>query len=50
MQQHDAQSEYPELFSGLGRMKNEYKISLNKNAKTFSIAVPYRIPLPLKKR
>ena len=38
--QQDAQKEYLEVFSGLGGMKNEYKISLDKNVKHFSIAMP----------
>ena len=40
--------EFPELFTGLGRMKNDYTIRLQENAQPFAITVPRRLPLPMK--
>ena len=43
----DCQDQYPELFTGLGEMPDDYSISLEETAEPFSIAYPRRIPLPL---
>ena len=40
--------EFPELFVGLGRMKNVYTIRLQENAQPFAISTPRRLPLPMK--
>ncbi|XP_031554849.1 uncharacterized protein LOC116291781 [Actinia tenebrosa] len=42
---------YPELFTGLGRMKDEhsYSISLKEDVKPFAVTVPRKVPLPLYK-
>ena len=40
--------EFPELFTGLGRMKNDYTIRLQENAPPFAITAPRRLPLPMK--
>lgn len=39
--------QFPQLFSGLGRMEGEYKIELKPDAKPYSLSTPRRIPLPL---
>ncbi|XP_054267309.1 uncharacterized protein K02A2.6-like [Macrosteles quadrilineatus] len=38
---------FPDLFSGLGKMKGSYKIELKNDAKPYAISVPRRIPVPL---
>ena len=42
--------EFPELFIGLGRMKNVYTIRLQENAQPFAISTPRRLPLPMKEK
>ena len=42
--------EFPELFTGLGRMKNVYTIRLQENAQPFAITAPRRLPLPMKEK
>lgn len=41
-------TDFPELFRGLGEMKNTYKIELKDDAKPFNLTCPRRLPLPLK--
>lgn len=41
---------FPSLFSGLGRLKNIYKISLKADAKPYAVATPRRLALPLKEK
>ena len=43
----DCQDQYPEFFTGLGEMPDDYSISLEETAEPFSITYPRRIPLPL---
>ena len=40
-------AKYPELFTGLGKMEDEYTIKLTDNAKPFSLTVPRKVPMPL---
>ena len=42
--------EFPELFTGLGRMKNAYTIKLQENAQPFAITAPRRLTLPMKEK
>lgn len=42
--------EFPELFTGLGKLKTVYTIRLSENAQPFSIATPRRLPLPMMKK
>ena len=46
----DIHKEFPELFTGLGKMENAYKITLDKDAKPFKITVPRRLPIPMRKK
>lgn len=39
--------QFPELFEGLGKLQEEFEISLKPDAKPFSLSTPRRIPLPL---
>ena len=39
--------DYPQLFEGLGTMKDEYTIKLNDDAKPFALTVPRKVPMPL---
>ena len=38
---------WPQLFKGLGEMKDPYTITLKEDAKPFAISVPRKVPLPL---
>lgn len=40
----------PELFEGLGKFDGEYHIAMKKDAKPYSVSVPRRIPIPLRKQ
>ena len=40
-------SKHPQLFTGLGQMKETYTITLKGDAKPFAISVPRKVPLPL---
>ena len=40
-------SEYPELFTGLGKIKGRYKIELEEGSKPYSVSTPRRVPIPL---
>ena len=42
----DCQDQYPELFTGLGEMPDDYSISLEETAEPFSVAYPRRIFSP----
>ena len=46
----DVVKAYPKLFSGLGKLKSQYTISLKDNAKLFCLYTPRRVPLPLMKK
>ena len=46
----NAKCQYPQLFTGLGRMKKEQKIEIADCAKPFAWTVPRRVPLPLLKK
>ena len=39
--------QFPNLFSGLGRIQGEYKIEIKEDAKPFPLSTPRRVPLPL---
>ena len=39
--------DYPQLFEGLGTMKDEYTIKLKDDAKTFALNVPKKVPMLL---
>lgn len=41
---------YPELFSGLGKMKETYKIRLKEDAVPRAVTAPRRVPLPMQKK
>ena len=39
--------DFPELFQGLGRLKDNYKIQLLSEAKPFALTTPRRVAIPL---
>ena len=39
--------QFPELFTGLGRLKDDYKIELKSDAVPYALTTPRRVPLPL---
>ena len=39
--------DYPQLFEGLGTMKDEYTIKLKDDAKPFGLTKPRNVPKPL---
>ena len=47
---HRYKKEFPRVFKGLGKLKNVYKLHLNETAQPFSIAIPKRLPLPMKQK
>ena len=38
---------FPQLFTGLGRIEQEYTIKLSEGAKPFALNTPRRVPIPL---
>ena len=46
----DVKRQYPQLFTGLGKLKEEQKIKMADSAKPFAQKVPRRVPLPLLKK
>ena len=40
-------SKHPQLFTGLGQMKETYTVILKEDAKPFAISFPRKVPLPL---
>ena len=47
VQTTDTIDRFPQLFSGLGRLKERYKIKLRSDAKPFALSTPRRIAVPL---
>lgn len=43
----DPKGEFPQLFQGLGCVKQPYKVKLRKDAVPLSLSTPLRIPIPL---
>ena len=43
----DVQSEFADLFHGLGTLGDEYAIKLSDRAQPFALHAPRRVPLPL---
>lgn len=46
----DITSQYPELFTGLGTFKEEYKIQLKPDAQPFALHTSRNVPLTMKKK
>ena len=40
--------QYPELFTGLGSIKESYKIKMKPDAKPYALFTPRHVPLPLR--
>ena len=40
-------SKHPQLFTGLGQMKETYTITFKEDAKPFAISFPREVPFPL---
>ncbi|KAL7851818.1 hypothetical protein SRHO_G00176030 [Serrasalmus rhombeus] len=47
-QQEDFKALYPTVFSGLGKLKEPYKIELEPGAVPYALSTPRRVPLPLR--
>lgn len=43
----EPESDFPQVFQGLGTFKDEYDLKLNPEAKPFALSSPRRVPLPL---
>ena len=39
--------QFPELFKGLGKLRDDYKIKLREGATPFALTTPRRVPIPL---
>lgn len=48
VQQEDVRVQYPKVFSGLGKLKEPYKIELEPDAVPHALSAPRRVPLPLR--
>ena len=44
----DWKATYPEVFTGLGTMGEEYTIKLKQNSEPYSLYVPRKVPIPLR--
>ena len=44
---HDVAKTFPELFKGLGRFRDNYKITVKSGAVPYALTTPRRVPLPL---
>ena len=42
--------EFPELFTGLGKLKMTYRITMKKDAVPFAVTAPRRVPLPMQQK
>lgn len=42
--------QFPELFTGLGKLQTEYSIKLQEGTKPFAITVLRRVPVPLRRK
>ena len=40
-------SQFPDVFKGLGKLKDNYVIKLRENATPYALTTPRRVPLPL---
>ena len=47
VQTNKVAKQFPELFQGLGRLKDSYKIQLLSEAKPFALTTPRRVAVPL---
>ncbi|KAJ8356744.1 hypothetical protein SKAU_G00195380 [Synaphobranchus kaupii] len=47
-QQESVKAQYPTVFSGLGKLKEPYKIELESGAVPYALSAPRRVPLPLR--
>ena len=47
IQVHDIMKQFSNLFTGLGRLKDSYKIKLTEGVEPFALSVPRRIAMPL---
>ena len=43
----DVANQFPELFTGLGKLKDNYKFKLKSDATPFALTTPRRVALPL---
>ena len=43
----DPHTEFPELFTGLGKLERDYTIQLKEGAKPFALSTPRRVAVPL---
>lgn len=46
----DFKAQYPAVFSGLGKLKQPYKIELETGAVPYALSTPRRVPLPLREK
>ena len=47
LEQKEVMKKFPNLFSGLGRLKDSYRIQLKEGAQPFTLTAPRRVPIPL---
>ena len=47
LQKADVVKQFPDVFGGLGQLKDDYVIQLRENATPFALTTPRRVPIPL---
>ena len=47
IQEQDILKQFPEVFKGLGKLKDSYKIKLRDDETPFALTTPRRVPIPL---
>ena len=50
MKKFDPENQFPSLFTSLGKMEEDYCISLQERAKLYALTVPCRVAIPFLKQ
>ena len=48
IQKSDIVNQFPDMFKGLGKLKDNYAIKLNENATPYALTTPRRVAIPLR--
>ena len=48
IQKSDIVNQFPDVFKGLGKLKDNYAIKLNENATPYALTTPRRVAIPLR--
>jgi hypothetical protein len=50
IQKSDVVNQFPDVFKGLGKLKDNYVIKLKENATPYALTTPRRVPIPLRQK